>query len=91
MTTYVVHPIFEKELPLVEDLDTISYAINCVDESSGKRGTFVYDQGLYDKGMGMWAISPLFQDIGNFYQWTKVKGFVHHRQGEMLVISRHPE
>lgn len=90
MTKHVI-PIFEKDVPCVEDMNTITYCVNCVDEATGKRGTFVYDEALYNYNMGHWAISPVFQDIIKFYEWAREKGFAYHREGELLTMGRHFE
>lgn len=91
MAKSVVHPIFEQDVAHVDDLDHISYALGCIDEASGQRGTFAYDEYLFSKGIGMWSISPVFQDVEGFYAWAKSRGFLYHRCGCMLMMSRNFE
>lgn len=78
----------EISLSDLADLDRISYCINCVEASSNYRGTFAYDEQLLEWGFGHWAISPIFSKVEGFYAWAKEEGFLYHRLGEMLVMSR---
>lgn len=78
----------EVSLGELEDLEQINYCINCVEASTGFRGTFAYDEQLYDWGFGFWAISPIFSRVECFYVWAKEEGFLFHRLGEMCTMSR---
>ena len=69
-------------------LTEISYCINCLDKGSLITGTFAYDEELFDMGMGMWAISPIFKDVDRFYIWAKEQGFLYHSTSKSFVMSR---
>jgi hypothetical protein len=55
---------------------------------SGESGTFAYDELLWFKGIGHFAISPVFQSVESFYVWAKEQGFVYHKKGYMLTMTR---
>lgn len=72
----------------LEDFLEVTYCVGCRDERSGDVGTFAYDELLWNKGLGHFAISPVFQSVDSFYAWSKSQGFVYHKCGYMLTMSR---
>lgn len=69
-------------------LDEIDYCINCTDLSSQSCGTFAYDKELFYMGFGLWAISPVFDSVDEFYAWAKCKGFRYHCLKANFVMRR---
>ncbi len=68
-------------------LQEIHYCVNCIDVCSGTKGTFAYDVGLMSR-CGMVAISPIFEDVMQFYLWAKGQGFRYHNLTQMFVLTR---
>ena len=84
-------------MPIVKECEThvelgnfteITYCVECKDERSGEVGTFAYDELLWNKGLGHFAISPVFDSVDSFYNWGKSQGFHYHKCGHMLTMSR---
>ncbi len=78
----------EISLKELEELGKINYCVNCVEAATGVRGTFAYDEQLYEWGFGHWSISPIFNRVESFYAWAKDEGFLYHRLGELFVMTR---
>ncbi len=57
------------------------YCIQCVDLSTGKTGDFAYDPSK-----GHYAITPVFDDLGEFYSWCKQHQFYYHH-GRGAVVT----
>jgi hypothetical protein len=69
-------------------LDSISYCINCTEESTGAIGTFAYDEFLYLQGLGHFSIGPVFADVDHFYAWAKEQGFLYYSKTSAFVMQR---
>lgn len=64
------------------------YCIQCVDQTSGKTGDFAYDP-TKGKGVGNFhAITPVFDDLGEFYRWCKANGF-HYHHGQSMDTTEY--
>ena len=74
--------------PNFDELNEIEYCINGWEQGSGQMGCFVYDARMYEGGMGMWAISPLFSHVDELYAWAKAKGFKYHSIKACCVLKR---
>lgn len=65
-----------RKLTASMDINEFPYAIQCTDKISGKTGTFLYDRAKALNGEGLHAISPVFSDqveMWNFYRDTNTK------------------
>lgn len=72
----------------VRYLESISYAINCLDQMSGAHGTFAYDEVRWQMGLGHYAISPVFKSVEGFYAWAKASGFHYHKINHLFCLTR---
>lgn len=80
-TPYIIPPLFEK-------VDEIVYCINCKGMGSELYGTFAYDEELAEGGAGVWAISPVFEGVMDFYEWAKSQGFRYHDLNSMFKLRK---
>lgn len=69
-------------------LSSIPYCINCTDVATGAVGTFAFDESLFMSGLGHFAISPIFEFVGDFYDWCKSEGFVYFDTKQNFVMLR---
>ena len=56
------------------------YCIQCVDQNSGKTGDFGYDPAQGNTAGNFHAITPVFDNLQEFYIWA-------HENGVMLEHS----
>lgn len=75
-------------LPDFSSLQELHYCVECTDEGSKVIGTFAYDTEPYKRGLGHWAVGPVFSDLEEFYTWAKTKGFLYHTYGRGYVMVR---
>lgn len=77
-------------IPMPEPVDDtfLHYCVNCVDFRSQQRGTFAYDVAKWERGLGHWAISPVFPVIEEFFTWAKENGWKYHKLTHMFVLSK---
>jgi hypothetical protein len=75
-------------LPLFEGMDDLEYCIGCQDMGSGEIGTFAYSATLCAEGAGLWAISPVFDNVDDFYSWAKQLGFRYHSMKGSFVLTK---
>lgn len=75
-------------MPLAQYLEEIHYCINCVDATTERRGNFAYDVNLAERGLGLFAISPIFDTVDEFYSWAKGQGYIFHSTRHPFVMSK---
>lgn len=51
-----------------------NYTIQCEDVTSGKTGCFLFDTDHWQRTGEFKAISPVFLDLVQFYEWDKANG-----------------
>lgn len=62
------------------------YCIHCVDQDSGKEGCFAYNPTDGCTAGNFHAITPVFPDLQEFYDWTHKTGFgIHHGAGPRVT------
>lgn len=72
----------------LEDVEEIEYCIGCKDELSGMFGTFAYDAYICAHGGGLFAISPVFESVDEFYVWSKEHGFKYYSYRGSFVLTK---
>ena len=76
-------------LPDLEQLQEIYYCVNCTDKNSRLFGYFAYDNELFQMGLGMWSIGPVFDTVDELYSWARGKGFFYHSLKDNFVLCKH--
>lgn len=52
-------------------MEKLSYTIQCTDKTSGKVGSFVYDEHQRERDGFFTAISPVFDNFLDFLHWKR--------------------
>ncbi|MFO0253748.1 MAG: hypothetical protein ACK52V_06500 [Betaproteobacteria bacterium] len=60
----------------------MNYTIQCTDVVSGKIGCFLFDIPHYQRTGKFKAISPVFPDLYEFFQWDNANG--ERRKGQYI-------
>lgn len=52
----------------------MNYTVQCKDVESGKTGCFLFDTEYWQETGKFKAISPVFYDLHEFYEWDNANG-----------------
>jgi hypothetical protein len=65
------------------------YCIQCTDQNSGDVGDFAYDPSDCPAAGQFKAITPVFDDLAEFYDWCRANNFgIHHGRGAVVTKQR---
>lgn len=56
-------------------MQILKYCVQCTDRKSNTIGDFAYDIALFEQGKGFHAISPVFTNLMDFYEWAYKEGW----------------
>ncbi len=69
-------------------INSIRYCVQCTDKDSGKVGDFIVNEIAYSQGKGFYAISPIFTNLVELFQYAKQLGYTEHSFAAPFTISR---
>lgn len=74
--------------PDLDTLDEVTYCINCVDQISGRVGSFVCDASMFEKTGTHWAIGPVCLTVDALFDYLREKGFEEYSATSMFTVRR---
>jgi hypothetical protein len=74
--------------PNLSNMEEVTYCLNCVDQTSGKIGSFVFDEALYESTGAHFAITEVFLTIDGLLDYLRGEGFIEHPRDVMLTVRR---
>lgn len=74
--------------PDISKLDEVTYCINCIDQVSGRQGSFIFDDEMYRATGTHWAMSDIFLTVDGLFDALRGMGFTQHSESELFTVRR---